>query len=169
MKFRQRRYAAEYMLDADRGAAAIRAGYSRSGATNRACLLMRDAEVAAMIAREQRARERRTGVTRERVLMELARIAFADLARFAAWDAGDLRVKLDQLRDDDAAAIAELRLDPKGQRPAVQFFDKGEALELLARHCGLYDDPANEPHASGRERLMARLRPYLEAAVREGE
>jgi len=169
MNHRQRRFTSEYLVDADRGAAAVRAGYSRERAAIQACELMRNPQIAHAIARAQRARELRTGITRERVLVELARIAFADLARFAEWDARDLTVKLEDLREEDAAAIAEIRTDPTGQRVAVQFFDRGAALELLARHCGLFDDGAGEAPSSGRERLLARLRPYFEAAEEAGE
>jgi phage terminase small subunit len=170
MNQRQRRFAAEFLLDADRRAAAVRAGYRPDRATRQGCELMHNPQVGYAIAMAQRQRSLRTGITRERVLLELARIAFADLARLASWGDGGLLVKrLEELGDADAAAIAEVKSDGAGRPLALQFHDKGSALEILARYCGLYDPGAGEAKPSGRERLMARLKPYLEAAAREEE
>ncbi len=165
MNHRQRRFAAEYLIDADRSAAAVRAGYRPDRATRQGCELMHNPEVNYAIAMAQRARSLRTGITRERVLIELARIAFADMARLASWsDAGFVVKRLQKLADDDAAAIAEVKSDATGRRVAIALHDKGAALEILARHCGLYDAGAGAPRPSGRERLMARIKPYLDAA-----
>lgn len=164
MNYRQRRFAAEYLVDADRSAAAVRAGYSLKRATRRGHELMRNNEVGYAIAMAQRARSLRTGITRERVLLELARIAFADLGRLVSWSGTHFSVKrLAQLSDDEAAAIAEVKSgDRDGERVALGLHDKGAALEILARHCGLYDAGGPEAAQSGRARLLARLRPYLE-------
>jgi len=166
MNHRQRRFAAEYLIDADRAAAAVRAGYRPRRAAQQGCLLMRNAEVGYAIALAQRARSRRTGVTRERVLLELARIAFADLGRLVEWSGTGAAVKdLAALGDDEAAAIAELKSGGgEGRRVALGLYDKGAALELLARQCGLYDGDAGARAPTGRARLMARLRPYREDA-----
>ncbi len=171
MNRRQRRFAAEYLVDADRTAAAIRAGYRPDRATRQGYELMRNPEVSYAIAGAQHARSQRTGITRERVLLELARVAFADFARIATWSASEISVKrLQKLSDGDAAAIAELKAsDRAGRQIAVRLHDKGAALEMLARHCGLYDAGSAEAAPSGRARLLARLRPYLEAAAPEDE
>jgi len=164
---RQRLFVAEYLVDADRSAAAIRAGYSTVRATRQGHELMQNPEIGYAIVMAQRARSRRTGITRERVLVELARLAFADLARIAGWnDSGFVVKPLEEMSDDDAAAIAELGADREGSRVQVRLHDKGFALELLARHCGLYDDAPGETASSARARLMAVLEPYLAAADR---
>jgi phage terminase small subunit len=164
---RQRRFANEYLIDADRRAAAIRAGYRAGRAVRQGSELMHNPEVAYAVAMAQRARSLRTGITKERVLVELARIAFADLARIVTWSATHYAVT--GLGDDDAAAVAELSASERGGgRIAVRLHDKSFALESLARYCGLYENGPGDAAPSGRDRLRAVLRPYLEAMTEEG-
>jgi phage terminase small subunit len=170
MSPRERRFVAEYLVDANRTAAARRAGFGPSCGT-RVFKLMQNPEIRYAIAKAQRDRARRAGVTRERVLLELARLAFADLARVASWRDGEVALKpLDRLTDDEAAAIMELAAaDADGGAIGVRLHDKDFALEILARHYGLYADGAAEPIPSGHERLMAVLKPYIEALPQDGE
>jgi hypothetical protein len=63
-------------------------------------------EIAARAAREIAARAARLA---ERVLEEYAHIAFADLRHIVDWGPDGLSIKsLEQLSDDDAAAISEI-------------------------------------------------------------
>jgi phage terminase small subunit len=170
MSPRERRFVAEYLIDANRMAAALRAGFAPSAGTH-VWKLMRKPEIRYAITKAQRDRARRTHVTRERVLLELARIAFADLARVASWEGGDVAMKpLETLTDNEAAAISGLgAADADGGAIGVSLHDKDFALEVLARHYGLYADGADEPTPSGHERLMARLKPYIDALPQDGE
>ena len=136
---RQQRFVDEYLIDLDAGAAARRAGFAYSkGYPSR---LMRKPEIARAIAQAMAARAERTGITRERVLAEYARIAFVDLSHLADWDA-DGAVLLDAalISEDAAAAIAMVHETPAAEdaseKPAplkVSIFDKLRALEVLAR------------------------------------
>ncbi len=137
---RQRRFVEEYLIDLDARAAARRAGFS-PGSRTYPSRLMRTPEIARAIAKAMAARAERTGITRERVLAEYARIAFVDLSALAAWDADGAVLRDDALLDDDtAAAIAAIRElpaaeDATGEPPPlkVSIFDKMRALEALAR------------------------------------
>jgi phage terminase small subunit len=137
---RQRRFVDEYLIDLDARATARRAGFS-PGSRNYPSRLMRNPEIARAIAQAMTERAERTGITRERVLAEYARIAFVDLSHLADWDA-DGAVLLDAtlIGEDAAAAIAAIRdmapaVDaPEGPAPLkVSVFDKMRALEALAR------------------------------------
>jgi phage terminase small subunit len=137
---RQRRFVEEYLIDLDARAAARRAGFS-SGSQNYPSRLMRNPAIARAIAQAMAERAQRTGITRERVLAEYARIAFVDLTHLADWDA-DGAVLLDAalISEDAAAAIAAIRElpsadDASGEPPPlkVSVFDKMRALEALAR------------------------------------
>jgi len=72
VNYRERRFVAEYVLVADAEQAALRAGYSPSCARSRGLALLRRATVRYAIDRAHADRARRTGVTRERVLLEYA-------------------------------------------------------------------------------------------------
>jgi phage terminase small subunit len=162
MNRRERRFVAEYLIDADRVAAAIRAGYKPSRARQRASALMQNPELRFALQKAQRAQGVRTGITRERVLRELARIAFADLARMMGWTETDLApLPWARLGADDAAAIAGLTAGKDGA-VELKLHDKGFALEILAQYFDLFEDEtAAAP--SAKARLMERLKPYLAA------
>jgi|SRR5690349_18706767 phage terminase small subunit len=173
---RQRKFVSEYLIHLNATKAAIRAGYSpRSAADIGHALLRHHAGVKSAIATAMAEREQRTGVTADRVVTELARIAFADIRSFADWGTdGELGLRAAaELSPDDAAAIAEIYGPGKaGGRPKLKLHDKRAALELLARHVGMIgprrESPA--PREIGPE-LPARevLRRKLAAMARETE
>ena len=132
---RQRRFVEEYLIDLDGRHAAIRAGYSPR-TTCAPHKLLRNGEVARAIGDAMAARAKRTGITRERVLEEYARIAFADMRALAEWGPqGGVVLDADGLSDDALAAIAlvaEVSGEGKHQF-RLERFDKLKALEALAR------------------------------------
>ena len=88
-------------------------------------------------------RAARLGVTPERVLQEYARIAFADLRRFADWGPDGLVLKTPgALSDADAAAISEITTAGAGSgNYRVKLYDKKAALDAIARHLGMFVRP----------------------------
>jgi ethanolamine utilization microcompartment shell protein EutS len=88
-------------------------------------------------------RAKRTGITRERVLAEYAKIAFVDLSHLAEWgEEGAMLLDAALLDDDATAAIATVceaaaaANDGAAAEPVplkVGLFDKMKALEALAR------------------------------------
>ncbi len=91
-------------------------------------------------------RAARLGVTPERVLQEYARIAFADLRRFAEWGPDGLVLKThDALNDADAAAISEITTAGAGSGGyRVKLYDKKAALDAIARHLGMFVRPPEQ-------------------------
>jgi terminase small subunit-like protein len=89
-------------------------------------------------------RAARLGVTPERVLQEYARIAFADLRRFADWGPDGLVLKTTgALSEADTAAISEITTSGAGSRNyRVKLYDKKAALDAIARHLGMFVPPA---------------------------
>ena len=79
---RQARFVEEYLVDGNGTQAAIRAGYSASGAYTEASRLLRNAEVAKAIKTRQEADSERLRVSRERVVTML--LAAYDQARVQA-------------------------------------------------------------------------------------
>jgi phage terminase small subunit len=99
-------------------------------------------------------------ITKEAVLSELAKIGFADIRKAVSWrgnltretdnpDGGDVlvireitnqQVRLidsDQIDDDTAAAIAEVRQSPTGGL-SIKLHDKRAALVDIGRHLGAF-------------------------------
>jgi len=143
---RQQRFVDEYLIDLNATQAAIRAGYSAKTAEVQGPRLLGNVRVAKAIAKATEARARRTQITQDRVLQELARIAFFDIRRLYH---GDGTLKRPNELDDEAAAVlsaVEVTETLSGEESAVlatkkaKVFDKGTALTLAMRHLGMLND-----------------------------
>lgn len=140
---KQARFADEYLIDLNAKQAAIRAGYSKKTADVIGAELLRKTLVAEVIHKKIEARTARTNITQDRVLRELARIAFADSRSIMSWsERGVCPIDSDILSDDDAAAVASVTetKTKDGGSMKVQMHDKMKALELIGKHLGLFPD-----------------------------
>ena len=75
---KQSRFVDEYMVDMNATQAAIRAGYSADTAGSIGHELLKKPEIQAAISIARKAQQERTGITADRVLTEIALVAFAD-------------------------------------------------------------------------------------------
>lgn len=135
---KQHRFVEEFLIDLNATQAAIRAGYSEKTAQQQGARLLSNVVVAEAVAEGQRALRDKSGVTAERVILELARIGFADIRKAVRWDDAVVPVPSHEIDDDTAAAIAEVSLTASG--PKVKLFDKRAALVDLGKHLGLFTD-----------------------------
>ena len=76
---RLERFCREYVIDGDGNRSAQAAGYAPGGARQQACKMLKRPEVQARIAELNNRLLRDADITAERVKLELARVAFADL------------------------------------------------------------------------------------------
>jgi len=152
---RQSRFAAEYLLDLNATQAAVRAGYSSRTAESTGPRLLGKMHVAEAVRAAMEKREQRTGITQDRVLQELARIAFFDIRTLYRED-GSLK-KPSELDDDAAAALAgvdvvemaggmgidagegDVKHVPAYTKKA-RVFNKNTALANAMRHLGMMKD-----------------------------
>ena len=149
---KQIRFVDEYLVDFNATQAAIRAGYKAKTAHVIGAENLRKPKIAEEIARRQKDLQRRTEVTQDRVVKELARIAFADATDYACvetltYENEDGTVSpvqivspkdTDTLSDDQRAAIAGIKQGANGIE--IKLHDKIKALELLGRHIGMFND-----------------------------
>ncbi len=137
------------MVDLDARNAALRAGYSPATAGNATVNILRREKVRAAIDAEMDARAVRTRLTADRVVTELMRLAFFDPRRLFAPDGGPLPVPA--LDADVAAALTALEVHERdGERVfRCRTADKLRALDLLARHLGMYRPALPETPESG--------------------
>ena len=141
---KQQRFAEEYLVDLNATDAARRAGYSEKTARSQGQRLLTNVDIARAIQSAQAERSKATGLTAERVVQELGRLALADVRKLFN-EAGELR-PLNQLDDDLAAAIAAVDIVTMGQGQdeaplyvrKVKLWDKTAALDKLMKHLGAY-------------------------------
>ena len=144
MTDKQKRFCEEYMIDLNATQAAIRAGYSVKTANEQGARLLATVSVHQEIERLKAERSRRTGITADRVLQELARIGFVNpLDVIDPSDAAVLR----SANADDVAAIASVKFKvipgkngEDGFEREVRLHDKVKALELMGKHLGMFTD-----------------------------
>lgn len=163
---KQERFALEYVVDLNATQAAIRAGYAESGARTEGARLLANAGVQAKVAELAEQRAEKTGLSAERVLAEIQRMAFYDPA-----DLVEVAIPVDEVGDLPAGARVEVREDGNGfvimglasprdikrlpeairraivgwgwdrnQNFTIKLADKSKALDQLARHLGLFHD-----------------------------
>ena len=146
---KQRRFVEEYLIDLNATQAAIRAGYSRKTAGQIGDENLKKPQIAAAVQAAQAERSARTQITQDRVLQELARIAFFDIRKLYN-DDGSMKAP-HELDDDAAAALSGVDVIEEFQgrgedREQIRFtkkakiFDKGAALTLAMRHLGMLKD-----------------------------
>ncbi len=111
---KQARFVAEYLIDLNATQAAVRAGYSARTAASQGARLLKHGAVARAVHTAQHARAVRTEITQDRVLQELARIAFFDIRRLYRED-GSMKDPC-ELDADTAAALASIEVKEELER-----------------------------------------------------
>ena len=136
---KQKRFVDEYLVDLNATAAAKRAGYSEKTAYSMGQRLLKKVEIQAAIQKRQAKLRGKLEITQERVLEELAAIAFANGTDFATITHNGL-VRLtptDEVPEEKKKAVASIK---EGQYSTeIKLHDKVRALELLGKHLGVFD------------------------------
>jgi phage terminase small subunit len=142
---RQQLFAEEYAANPNATKAAIAAGYSERSAGQIGERLLRNDEIASAVEKAKAERLKRIGVNGDRVLEELARLAFLDVRKLYNAD-GSLK-RIDELDEDVAAAIAGLEVvslnndgEQIGTLRKIKLADKLSALEKLGKYLGLFKE-----------------------------
>lgn len=143
---KQRLFISEYQIDFNGTKAAIRAGYSPKRASEMAYQLLQIPTVRQALDRAMEERLRKIGVRADRVLSEIARVAFSDLRKLYNED-GSLMLP-HEWPEEAAGAVAGVEVTEEfegtrkdrehvGTTKKVRVFDKVRALELLSKHLGI--------------------------------
>lgn len=172
---KQARFVAEYLVDLNATDAAKRAGYSEKTAYAIGFENLRKPEIQDAIQAAMAQREKRTAITQDRVLQELARVAFAngtDFARVvvqeepveAVDEEGEPKtvirriqrveiVDTDKVDAEKRSAIAGIKEGKFGIE--VSSYDKLRALELLGKHLGMFEGKGGQKNAAENNLLQA--------------
>lgn len=112
------------------------------------CKLLKKPSVSAMLAAREKELQNKLELTTERVLKELARMAFVDIRKLYKED-GSLKAP-HELDDDTAAALASIETEELfegrgedrehvGTLRKVKIFSKSDAIRDAMKHLGLFE------------------------------
>lgn len=142
---KQQLFVDEYLIDLNATQAAIRAGYSAKTADQQGSRLLANVKVKQAVAEKQAQRSKRTGVNQDRVVLELAKVAFAKMT-----DIVDSKGKIkEDASPDDLACIESIKYKESDNEYGgsvereVKIASKLKALELLGKHLGMWSDKFN--------------------------
>ena len=144
---KQKKFVEEYLIDLNATQAAIRAGYSVKNAGKIGHELLERTRISNEVTRKSAERSRRTGINADRVLIELAKIAFVNADDVI--ESKDATLKENASRDD-LAAIQSIKL---------------KALDMLGRHLGMWNDKLQ---VSGMEEEQKKLADILQQLRGDG-
>ena len=135
---KQKKFCDEYLVDCNATQAAIRAGYSPKTAYSIGEENLRKPELQAEIQKRKIELQNKLEITQEKVLQELASIAFANGADFAKIEDNDTvkMIPTDKLSSEKLPAIAGIKVNQYGVE--VKLHDKVKALELLGKYLGTF-------------------------------
>jgi phage terminase small subunit len=166
----ERVWVEEYLIDLNGRQAGIRCGYQPGNASNEARRMLNKPAVAAAI---DKALAERPGISRTRIVDELAKIAFANAGTFFQWGPDGVKVvDSESLDEEDRAAVSEVTSTEtvSDSRTTVttklKLHDKIGALEKLGKVLRMFVDrqeisgPEGEPVQieAVRDRVVGRLK-----------
>lgn len=139
MTEKQKRFCDEYLIDLNATQAAIRAGYSPRTAEQAASRLLSFVKVQDEISKEMAERSKRTGINQDRVLMEIAKMAFVNIDDVIDFDTAQVKPTATK---EDLACIQSVKIKPTefGTEREIKLCDKKSNLELLGKHLGMFKD-----------------------------
>ena len=139
---KQKLFADEYLIDLN-ATRAYKAAYKsvkkdETARTNGSRMLT-NANVSKYIKERMNERSKRTEITQDNVLKELATIAFAKVTDFVTIENGVVIVKdTKDIPKELIPAIASIKEGKNGIE--ISFYSKDKSLELLGRHLGMFND-----------------------------
>lgn len=139
---KQKTFVEEYLIDLNATQAAIRAGYSVDTAAVIGCENLMKPNIQQEIAKAMAERSKRTGVNQDRIVLELARLAFVNMTDVVD-DKGKIK---DTATEDDLSCIESIKYKHSDSETGysvereVKIGSKLKALELLGKHLGMWND-----------------------------
>lgn len=166
---RQEAFVRSYARYGNATRAARDAGYSERSAEVTGFRLLRNAKIQAALQAIYEDRQKKYEVNEERLMRELASIAFFNI--FDVFDIEDGRLKLrpiDQIPERAQAAIESISETSSGGIK-IKTYSKTAAIELLGRQIGMFrDDKPNGDDSGHRKAVIKRLQDHLRKRIGGG-
>ena len=143
---KQKTFCEEYLIDLNGTQAAIRAGYSEKTAYSIASENLSKPNIQQFVQELADERSKRTQITSDSVLQELAKMGFANMEDFTTVREGLLVADMTDLTRDQMATIQEFTVDTRKdgddtiEKFRFKLADKRGSLDLLGKHLKLFTD-----------------------------
>ncbi len=147
LSLKEKRFVEEYIIDFNGSRAARDSGYNIKRLAETAYNVLKRDHVIDAVQKEVAIRSERTKVTQDKVVKELAKIAFSNIKDYMSWDDGVVSLKDSKEIDRvDAAVIAEIKkqVSKHGENFTFKLYSKEKALELLGKHLGMFIDKTED-------------------------
>ena len=163
----------EYLIDKNASRAALAAGYSAKTAPSIGAENLMKPQIKEAIDSALKAQAKRLDISADRVLLEITRLALADISR-AYDDKGEL-LPIQQIPEDLRRAIASTETEEiyegfgkervnVGQLRKIKWHDKPRSLEMLAKHFKLLTDKVEHTGKDGKDLPQAFIVQIVNAA-----
>lgn len=168
---KQRRFCDEYLIDLN-ATRAYKAAYPsvkrEETAASAAARMLRNVKVAEHIRERMEDRQKRTEITQDRVLRELAAIAFADVTDIVSYNGGHVVIKpTEELPRETRKIISGIKEGQFGTE--VKTYDRIRALELLGKHLGMFEPRKDDLDREEQQARIAKLRSDTRIVEADGE
>ena len=143
MTKKQKLFVEEYLIDLNATQAAIRAGYSVQTAKETGYENLTKPRIRTAISKALAERSKRTGINADRIIQELAKIAFLNPSSVINLQNASV---LDGASEEDLACISSVKIKKLSSDTSdsiereIKTYDKIKALELLGKHMGMFTD-----------------------------
>lgn len=158
---KQQRFADEYIIDLNATQAAIRAGYSVKTAREQACVLLTNLNIQAAVQKALKKRAERTQITADRVLEELAKIAFSNIVDYVSFNGSTVTLgDSEQIEREKLAAIESVSEGKDGVK--LKLHNKLTALNALSQHLGIDKPDTSSDEGEDDSNLIEALQTTVE-------
>lgn len=163
---KQKRFCELYMVDLNATQAAIGAGYSKKTARDIGCENLAKPNIADYLQELRLKQQKRTEITADRVLEEIANIAFTNLEDFMSVDDDQCAIiNPDDRPEKSKSALKKVKVtrlivgsgdnEKEVEKVELETHDKIAALDKLCRHLGIYEkDNRRQVEVTGRPQLF---------------
>ena len=143
---KQKKFVEEYLIDLNATQAAIRAGYSEKTAGKIGHQLLEKTRTQEAIQKAKDRRSKRTEITQDMVLKELALIGFSDMRNYVDFNRDGVTLKeLSDISEEHSKTISEVSHGSNSEGTNVKFklYDKRAALVDIGKHLGMFVEKLN--------------------------
>lgn len=140
------RFCQEYLKDLNITQATKDSGFSKKTARTIGSKLLTRVDIQDRIAELQEERSRRTQISQDRVLKELACLGHSNIKDYIDKAAkGFITFKdIDKISDEDAKAIESIKVNYKEGRIEFKLHSKTKTLDMIGRHLGMFKDAGTQ-------------------------